>query len=259
MSLSNSSYKLIKSSGKTKFAISTNESIFFNEILVFLNLFSLLKNVLNYFSKPIIFDDLLKHKEFDWIPKDLLVNADFIILGSEKYYSKATIINKTSCRVIKFLSFDSINKAQVYSEEFIQNYKSHSKLIKKNININIDVEEIVNVVSVKDTLTIISKYENSLQKLNILDMKFLIDRFISYISTLKQSEVRHCDFKIYNVRKKSNGKLFLFDLESLCKQFSNKAMIEVFLQPYNINKKISISSFLCYSYFKKRLTSLKNK
>lgn len=247
-------FKCIKSNGKVKFIISENENYFKNDIFLFLNIFSKIKHFLGYFSKLYSIDDLLSH--LDWLPSNYVKNASYIILGQEELYRKATLILKKDEKVIKLLYFNSTKMAEEYACAFAKKLDMHN--FDSDAIENLKIEEVLNINVQNSCVEIESRYQCSLKKLGFKDRRLLIDSFLSYLSIKKYPSIRHADFKVYNVRKTKENKLFLYDLESLCEGVSDEIMFKTLLEPYSKNMKLSFTSLVFYYYIIYRMNKNKS-
>ncbi len=255
MSLSKNQFKIIKSNGKIKFIISKQEVLFFNDVLYYLNVFSWLKNTLNYFNKALDSNSLGEIKDLSWVPKTMIASSSVLVLGEESNYKKVTMINKSNLEVTKALFFNTECEAQTYKASFEDKLIKHEYMLSRYPKIDIDVESILRIELSGKMLFIVSRFNPNLKKLNVFDLSLLYKNFIAYIQHVSSKEVRHGDFKVYNLRKQPNGRLFLFDLESLEKNIDNSTMVETLLYPYQLNKKISLTSLISLIYLKSKIST----
>ena len=245
--------KYLSSKGlKYKFAISVNQSFFFSDVFLFLNSVSFAKNALNRLKNSITLDQLYDRMNMDFVPREAMLDADEVVFGIDGSIRKVTLVDKSGGLIQKFIHF----KSETLAQEWASDYKSKLVLFGKcNSILNIPTlkfEKIIDVLCSNSTVQITSAYENKLKKVRLFDIPDLCNILLNYVESGK-NRMKHADFKIYNIRRLTSGEFFVFDLESLSNQLTDKEMYQIFIEPYESNRFYSFNALLAYAYIRLKL------
>ena len=247
--------KMLDEGLKFKFAISVKEKFFSSDIFLFLNIVSELKNILNWFQKPLDVDELYEILEIDHIPRHYIDDASELVFGTEKKCQKVTVIDKSCEEVNKFIRFKSNQEALKWHSDYKMKLKNFN-FVNNEISIpNLSFEKIIKVSCLNSTVQITSVYEKNLRKIGFIDLSSLCSMILAYVKNTKGKE-RHGDLKIFNIRKMSNGNFYVFDLENISKKLDDKEMYDTFIEPFKTNRFYSFKCFFSYIYFSKKLAVL---
>ncbi|MBO9496922.1 hypothetical protein J7438_22945 [Thalassotalea sp. G20_0] len=202
-------YKVLKYHGRPKFITALNllDTIF---IIKPLNLISLFKLVVSYLLAPNLNGCQLKNH----VDKELMAadySFDFIVLGKEEDYQKATYIYKNTEEIKKILIFSSHKEA----DSFLCNFKEMHEVLKKEVQRAdyLKIENVKLITLTNNKVELVTEYIEGIKYNWFFVLKYL-PNILQKLADDDISTVVIKDFKLHNIVMKGRT-LYIYDLETI--------------------------------------------